>query len=156
MSEFMRLCLVEAARALREGCSPYPGVGVVLEFQARPLVRAHNGKPGQPHAEITALAEAQTKGLDLSQCILHSNLEPCSNQIGLVHSCAKSIIDSGIREVHVSLVDPYHLIKGKGIVTLREAGVRVIEGEMADQARFQNAAYLHRFCPTCGWEISVV
>ena len=153
MSEFMRLCLVEAARAIREGCAPYPGVGVILEYQGLPLIRAHNGQPGQPHAEIKALDEAQTKNLDLTKCVLHTNLEPCCNRAGLVHACTAEIIRHKIPEVHIALADPYHLVKGKGIEELRAAGIKVVLGEMADQARWQNREYFRRYCPNCGWEI---
>jgi diaminohydroxyphosphoribosylaminopyrimidine deaminase/5-amino-6-(5-phosphoribosylamino)uracil reductase len=151
----MRLALVEAARAIREGCAPYPGVGVILEYQGLPIIRAHNGQPGQPHAEVRALDEAQTKNLDLSKCILHTNLEPCCNGIGLVHACTKRILEAKVQEVHIALEDPYHLVRGQGIAELRAAGVKLVLGELADEARFQNRGYINRFCPRCGWEIDV-
>ena len=154
--EFMRLALVEAARAIREGCTPYPGVGVILEFRGMPIVRAHNGTPGQPHAEVRALDEAATKNLDLTLCILHTNLEPCPNRGGLVHACTRRIIEAGIREVHIAMEDPYHLVKGQGIAELQGAGIKVIVGEMADEARWQNRDYTQRYCPHCGWEVEVM
>lgn len=153
MTEFMRLALVESARAIREGCAPYPGVGVILEYQSLPIIRAHNGQPGQPHAEVRALEEALTKGLDLRQCILHTNLEPCSNQVGLVHACTLRILEAGIQEVHVAVEDPYHLVRGRGIARLKAEGLKLVLGELADEARWQNREYFRRFCPHCGWEV---
>lgn len=151
MSEFMRTALVEAGRAV-ESVYPYPGVGVVIVLEGRIIVRARNGSPGSPHAEILAIMDAKRGSWPLKNTTLYTNLEPCCN-LGIAPACTEEIIQSGIPEIHVAIEDPYHLVRGKGFQTLRDAGVKVVIGEMGHEARWQNQRYLARFCPHCGWPI---
>ena len=151
--EFMRLALSQAAIAIREGCAPYPGVGVVIVHQNRALVRAHNGAPGSRHAEPRAIEEALTRELPLKECVLYSTLEPCCNQTGMVHACTREIIQAGIPEVHIALKDPYHLVRGQGIYELKQAGIRVEVGEYENETRWLLRGYLARFCCHCGWPV---
>lgn len=140
---------VEAGRAV-EKAYPYPGVGVIIVEEGRIVGCAHNGQPGEPHAEIKALNEARSRSRDISKCVLYTNLEPCAN-LGLTHSCAEEIVRSGIKEVHISIEDPYHLVRGQGLQILYRRGVSVIKGEYATEATWQNRRYLARFCCHCGW-----
>ena len=152
MSELMRIALAEAGLVVK-AVYPYPGVGAVLAKDGHLLLRCHNDPPGAGrHAEVKLFDEAQARDYDLSKCVLYTNLEPCPNR-GLTHSCVKALIEAGIREVHVALLDPYHLVRGQGIEQLKAAGVNVVLGEMADEARWQNRRYLERFCPHCGWPV---
>ena len=152
-NDWMRLALVEAALVVNE-VYPYPGVGVVLIKEGHLLKRAHNSKPGtgEPHAEVRVLEELQRGQWDAEGVVLYTNLEPCCN-VGLVLSCAEAVVKAGIKEVHVAMRDPYHLVRGKGIEFLEAAGVKVVFGEMEEEARWQNRKYLHRFCPACGWPL---
>ena len=151
MSKWMALALSEAARVVGE-VYPYPGVGVVLVSGEHLLGKAHNGKVGEAHAEVRVLEELQRGQWDSGGVVLYTNLEPCCN-VGVALSCAEAIIRAGVKEVHVAMRDPYHLVRGKGIAALEEAGVKVVYGEMEEQARWQNKRYLERFCPSCGWPI---
>ena len=151
MSEFMRLALVQAALVVQK-VYPYPGVGVVIVHQDHIISKANNGDPGQPHAEIKAIVEAQKGNWPLAESILYTNLEPCSN-IGLQSACTTAIIQSGIRECHVAVRDPYHLVKGQGLKALEDAGIKVVYGEYEEEARWQLRAYFSRFCPKCGWPV---
>lgn len=151
-SDFMRQALVQAALVV-DRVYPYPGVGVILAHGIHVIARANNGEPGQPHAEVKAISMAQKDGWPLSECVLFTNLEPCDN-VGLQQACSRTIIDSGIKEVHVAVRDPYHLVRGQGIARLQEAGVGVVYGEYEEQARWQNHRYFRRFCPKCGWPIA--
>jgi len=147
----MALALAQAALSLRQGCHPYPPVGVVLVQNGEARVRAHNGRPGHPHAEVEAIQMAREKDLDLADCILYTNLEPCANHNGLVHACTQEIIDAGIPEVHISITDPYYLVRGEGVADLVTADIEVVVGEMANETRHLLRKYIHRFCPHCGW-----
>lgn len=152
MNDWMRLALVEAALAVNE-VYPYPGVGVVLVKDDEHLLRrAHNGKVGEAHAEVRVLEELQRGNWDAQGVALYTNLEPCCNT-GLVLSCAEAIVRAGVKEVHIAMRDPYHLVRGKGIAFLEAAGVKVVYGEMEEEARWQNKRYLERFCPSCGWPL---
>lgn len=151
MGEWMRLALVEAALVV-EQCYPYPGVGVVIVKDGQLVNRDHNGSPGQPHAEVSVLEWLQKNDWDAAGAVLYTNLEPCCNK-GLALSCVAAIIQSGIKEVHIAMRDPYHLVRGKGIELLEQAGIKVVYGEMEEEARWQNRKYLARFCCHCGWAL---
>ena len=151
MSKWMALALSEAARVVGE-VYPYPGVGVVLVSGEHLLGKAHNGKVGEAHAEVRVLEELQRGQWDSGGVVLYTNLEPCCN-VGVALSCAEAISRANVKEVHVAMRDPYHLVRGKGIAALEEAGVKVVYGEMEEEARWQNKRYLERFCPSCGWPI---
>ena len=152
MSELMRLALVQAGRAVKE-VYPYPGVGVVIAEKDRVVSLSFNDAPGKGrHAEIKALDEARTRGADLRKCVLYTNLEPCVN-LGLTESCVAAILRADIREVHIAIEDPYHLVRGQGVETLKQAHIKVVVGEMKDEAAWQNKRYLERFCCHCGWPI---
>lgn len=156
MTDWMRLALVEGGRVV-EKVYPYPGVGVVLVQDDKLVAKAHNEPPStameqRRHAEIILLDEARTRTDDLSQCVLYTNLEPCAN-VGLTESCTDAIIRAGIKEVHIAVPDPYHLVRGHGIKILEEAGVKVVLGEYENEERWQNRRYLARFCPHCGWPV---
>jgi diaminohydroxyphosphoribosylaminopyrimidine deaminase / 5-amino-6-(5-phosphoribosylamino)uracil reductase len=158
--KWMALALAQAAVAMRQGCYPYPGVGVVLicPTQDQPIVaRAHNNGPGEEHAELRAVAQWEKLGgkrppAELLQ--LYTNLEPCCNPDGLVGSCSEIIIRSGIPEVHIAITDPYYQVNGQGLAALEAAGVKCFLGELATEARHLMRPYLDRFCPHCGWPVT--
>lgn len=66
------------------------------------------------HAEANAIAYAARYGVSLDLCDLHTTYSPCL-------SCAKLIINAGIREVHC--LAAYH--DGSGTRLLAEAGLGV-------------------------------
>jgi pyrimidine deaminase RibD-like protein len=126
----MHLALTEGRRALPH-CLPNPPVGAVLTRGDAVLAQGHTQPPGRPHAEAMVLAEV---GGDLSDCVLHVTLEPCSFH-GRTPSCAQALIDRGIRFVSVAMVDPDPRNAGKGLEMLRAAGIAVFLGTCALEAR---------------------
>ena len=50
---------------------------------------------------------------------MYVSLEPCCHT-GKTGPCTKSIIDSGIKNVFVSTLDPNPKVKGKGVKELRK------------------------------------
>ena len=84
------------------------------------------------HAEVNAINSVRDKSL-LSQSTIYVNLEPCSH-FGKTPPCADLIIASKIPKVVVAVRDPYSQVAGRGIARLREAGVEVVEGILADRA----------------------
>ncbi|MBI4126230.1 MAG: bifunctional diaminohydroxyphosphoribosylaminopyrimidine deaminase/5-amino-6-(5-phosphoribosylamino)uracil reductase RibD, partial [Deltaproteobacteria bacterium] len=103
--------------------SPNPAVGAVIVKNNRVVGEGYHRKAGGPHAEIVALRHAGTKarGADL-----YVTLEPCCHW-GKTPPCTDAIVAAGIRRVIVGCRDPFPLVKGKGIATLRRAHVRVTE-----------------------------
>lgn len=111
--------------------SPNPLVGSVLTYKGRIAGEGFHQRYGQAHAEVNAIAQTDPELLPF--CTLYVNLEPCSH-FGKTPPCADLIIRSGIRKVVVANQDPNPLVAGKGITKLREAGIEVVTGVLAQQA----------------------
>jgi len=127
---FMAEALAEGRKAL-PACRPNPPVGCVLVRDGEVVGRGFTQPPYQPHAEPMALA--QVTG-DLSDVVAYVTLEPCSFH-NRTPSCAKTLIEAGIRTVVVGMADPHPRNRGAGVRMLREAGVHVIEGVLEAEAR---------------------
>lgn len=126
------------ASAVRASTSPNPWVGAVVEPGG---FEGATQPPGGPHAEIVALEAA---GDAARGATLVVTLEPCAHQ-GRTPPCVDAIIEAGVARVVVGIEDPDPNVRGRGIARLREAGVDVEVGVLADEVRTQLAPYLkHR------------
>ena len=134
---FMRLALLEGRRAL-PSCLPNPPVGCVLVRDGRVIASGFTQPPGQPHAEAMALS--QLAG-DLSDVVAFVSLEPCSFH-GRTPSCAKALVNRGIRRVYVATLDPDPRNSGAGIEILRAAGIVVSVGTLEESALEDLSRYL--------------
>jgi diaminohydroxyphosphoribosylaminopyrimidine deaminase/5-amino-6-(5-phosphoribosylamino)uracil reductase len=133
---------VEAAEVVRGRTSPNPWVGaVVVPEDGGGASAGATAPPGGPHAEVAALEAA---GPAARGGTLYVTLEPCAHH-GRTPPCTDAIVASGIRRVVVGIEDPDPLVSGRGIATLRAAGVEVDTGVGADEVGTQLAAYVkHR------------
>lgn len=101
-SDFMRLALEEARKALEKGEVP---IGAVIEKDGQIVGRGHNltesSKDPTAHAEMTALRQAaQTLGgWRLPGCAMYVTAEPCS-------MCAGAIVLSRIPRLYIGAMDP--------------------------------------------------
>lgn len=118
--------------------SPNPMVGAVVVKDGKVVGKGYHKKAGEPHAEVNALNEA---GKLARGSTLYVNLEPCCFQ-GRTPPCTSAIIEAGISQVFCSLKDPNPLVSGKGIESLKIAGVEVRVGILAEEARRLNETYL--------------
>ncbi|MCK5246024.1 bifunctional diaminohydroxyphosphoribosylaminopyrimidine deaminase/5-amino-6-(5-phosphoribosylamino)uracil reductase RibD [Candidatus Bipolaricaulota bacterium] len=118
--------------------NPNPLVGAVVVVDSQIVGEGWHQRFGGPHAEINALNEA---GAASNGATLYVTLEPCCHH-GKTPPCTQRIIQSGIRKVVVATRDPNPVINGKGLATLREAGIEVHEGVMEDEAVQQNEIFL--------------
>jgi diaminohydroxyphosphoribosylaminopyrimidine deaminase/5-amino-6-(5-phosphoribosylamino)uracil reductase len=96
-----------------------------------------HSRAGAPHAEAEALraARGQVRG-----ATLYVTLEPCAHH-GRTPPCADTLAPLGLRRVVVAMVDPNPCVRGRGIARLRRAGVRVVLGPGAAEARVLTAGY---------------
>ena len=118
--------------------SPNPCVGAVVVSEAGEVLgEGSHTYAGLKHAEVLALEQA---GAQARGATLYLNLEPCSHQ-GRTGPCADAVIAAGIRRVVASMTDPNPLVSGKGFQKLREAGIEVTSGVLADEARLLNEAF---------------
>ena len=133
----MRMALAEGRKAL-PGCLPNPPVGCVLVHRGKVLAAGHTQPPGQPHAEALALERVVGP---LDEVTAYVTLEPCAFH-GRTPSCARTLIERGVRRVVIAILDPDPRNDGKGVALLREAGATVLVGLLADEARRDLEPYL--------------
>jgi len=132
---------VELAAAVRTRTSPNPWVGAVLVTADGQVFDGATQPPGGNHAEIEALLAAGDAALGATVVV---TLEPCSHT-GRTGPCTDALIDAGVARVVVGIEDPDPNVAGQGLDRLREAGIEVAEGVLADRVEAQLAPYLkHR------------
>ena len=119
--------------------SPNPMVGCVIVKNGRIVGEGYHRRFGGAHAEVEALKRA---GLKAHRAALYVNLEPCSHH-GKTPPCVDAIIRSGIKRVVTSCIDPNRLVAGKGIRALRQAGISVRVGILAEEAEALNEKYFY-------------
>jgi diaminohydroxyphosphoribosylaminopyrimidine deaminase / 5-amino-6-(5-phosphoribosylamino)uracil reductase len=135
--KFMRAALNEAKKALGQ-TSPNPAVGAVLVVGDRIVSRGHHRGAGREHAEVECLRNFGASPPD--GATLYVTLEPCSTE-GRTLPCTDAILQAGVRNVVVGTIDVNPRHSGKGILQLRNAGVSVREGVLADDCAHINEAF---------------
>src|SRR5437867_9349759 len=135
--KFIRAALEEARKALGR-TSPNPAVGAVLVIDNQIVAKGHHREAGRDHAEIECLRDF---GAPVpARATLYVTLEPCSTA-GRTAPCTDAILSAGVRNVVVGTTDVNPRHSGKGIVQLRNAGVNVREGILADECAQINEAF---------------
>lgn len=138
--KYMRRALELAAHGMGN-TSPNPMVGaVIVDGAGRIIGEGYHRRCGEGHAEVNAVASVADKDA-LRDCTMYVTLEPCSHY-GKTPPCARLIIDSGIPRVVVGASDPFREVSGRGIRMLRDAGVEVVEGVLADESRELNRRFM--------------
>ena len=117
--------------------SPNPMVGAVIVKKGIVIGEGYHAKAGEAHAEIIALRKA---GEEAKGSTLYLNLEPCTHY-GRTPPCAPVIIEAGVRRVVIGIEDPNPLIKGKGMESLRKAGLEVKVGILEKECQKLNEAF---------------
>ncbi len=111
--------------------TPNPPVGALVVREDKVVGRGYHPVAGQPHAEVFALRESgqQAHGADL-----YVTLEPCCHQ-GRTGPCTEEIIAAGVARVYIGATDPNPQVSGKGAERLRQAGIEVNSGLLADECQ---------------------
>jgi diaminohydroxyphosphoribosylaminopyrimidine deaminase / 5-amino-6-(5-phosphoribosylamino)uracil reductase len=136
---FMRQALTLAKRGYGN-TSPNPLVGAVLVKGGKVIGKGFHKAAGQPHAEIEAVNDAKKKGESPKGADLYVTLEPCCTY-GRTPPCTDSIIAAGIKRVFVAATDPNPAHKGEGLKILQNAGIRVAQGLLAEEAERLNESF---------------
>lgn len=136
----MRAALTLAARGLGR-VWPNPAVGCVLVSpDQRVIARGWTQPGGRPHAETEALRRA---GAAAKGATAYVSLEPCSHH-GKTPPCAEALIAAGIARCVVAIEDADTRVQGRGLETLRAAGVAVTVGPLRAEAGELNAGFFSR------------
>ncbi|MEW9699050.1 bifunctional diaminohydroxyphosphoribosylaminopyrimidine deaminase/5-amino-6-(5-phosphoribosylamino)uracil reductase RibD [Paenibacillus sp. SI8] len=133
---YMRLALQLAESALGQtGINPV--VGCVLVKDGRIIGMGAHLQRGQGHAEVLAL---QMAGLEAKGSTAYVTLEPCSH-FGKTPPCSDRLIEAGVVRVVVAGTDPNPQVAGSGIAKLRNHGIDVSVGLLAEESSALNEVF---------------
>ena len=111
--------------------TPNPNVGCIIVRDGRVVGRGWTQKGGRPHAEAQALEQA----LDRAHgACCYVTLEPCFHLSPRGPRCADLLARAGVARVVIALRDPDPRTDGQGAAWLRERGIAVEMGLMANEA----------------------
>jgi len=127
--EAMRHALMLAARGPR-GVNPQVGA-VLLSADGEVLAEGWHRGAGTAHAEVDALSKLPAGAARGATAVV--TLEPC-NHTGRTGPCAQALIEAGVARVVYALDDPGE-VSGGGGARLRAAGIEVMGGVLAEDAR---------------------
>ncbi|MCI5077107.1 bifunctional diaminohydroxyphosphoribosylaminopyrimidine deaminase/5-amino-6-(5-phosphoribosylamino)uracil reductase RibD [Oricola sp.] len=140
---FMAACIRLSRRHLgRTGTNPSVGTLIVADEGKGPIIVGHGvtALGGRPHAEPVALGEAGERARGATAYV---TLEPCAHH-GRTPPCAEALVRAGVARVVVAATDPDDRVSGRGYEILRSAGIEVVPGVLADEARSVLSSYLTR------------
>ena len=138
--EAMQVAIAEALKA-RGQTGENPIVGAVIVEDDKIVARGHHRFFGGPHAEVEVLkAFAGKPSVD---AVLYVTLEPCCT-VGKTGKCTDMIIASGIKKVVVGTIDPNPKHRGEGIKILKQAGIDVTTGVLAEDCKALNPEFNSR------------
>jgi len=134
---FMRAALEEAQKAVGQ-TSPNPAVGAVLVVDDRIVAKGHHRGAGHEHAEVECL---RTFGAKIpARATLYITLEPCST-FGRTAPCTNAIVKAGVKNIVTGAVDVNPRHSGRGITQLRDAGLNVRDGILAEECARLNESF---------------
>lgn len=134
---YMERALALAARG-RGTTTPNPMVGAVIVKDGRIIGEGYHIRAGEGHAEVNAFKNAAE---DVTGATMYVTLEPCSHY-GKTPPCADKIVEKKIGRVVVGALDPNPLVAGRGIEKIRNAGIPVVTGVLAEESIALNEVFM--------------
>lgn len=119
-SDLMKLAIEEHLK-----CSEFPRVGVVVAKSGEVLSTGYRGETKGVHAERIAIRKLTNEQVQGST--VFTTLEPCVvlHNDQEIDSCAQLLIDSGVSEVLIGVLDPNGTIYSQGYRKLLENNISV-------------------------------
>jgi len=139
---FMAHALALAAQGMYVP-TPNPRVGCVIVKHGDILAQGVTQASGCAHAEVMALRDLAQKGLSCEGTTVYVSLEPCSHH-GKTPPCTDALIKARPARVVIAHVDPFPVVSGRGIAALRQAGIEVTVGVLAQEALAMNPGFVSR------------
>lgn len=117
-----------------------PLVGCVIVKDEVVIAEGWHQLCGDSHAEINALKVAgeQAKG-----ATVYVSLEPCCHQ-GKTGPCSEALIKAGISKLVFGMTDPNPQVAGKGVESIKEAGIEVYGPVLEKECEAINAGFIKR------------
>ncbi len=131
--KYMQMAISLAKKG--ENVCPNPLVGCIIVKRGQIVGRGYHDVCGGPHAEKIALDQAKHKA---KNSIMYVTLEPCSHW-GKTAPCTEEIVNAGVREVVIGMLDPNPKVNGHDILKMR--GLKVRSGMLEDECRKMNEGY---------------
>ena len=132
--------------------SPNPRVGCLIRKNGRTIAEGWHQSSGTPHAE--AMAVKQLNGKDATAAEVFVNLEPCAHQ-AKTPPCTAALLALKPARVIIATTDPNPQVSGKGIATLRQAGITVSQlsppSPVFARALELNIGFMSRFIRRRPW-----
>lgn len=123
------------------GCvAPNPSVGCVIVNDGVIVGAGRTQNKGRPHAEDVAIKMAKERSVGGQAYI---TLEPCAHD-DTTPSCARKLVDAGIRKCYISTLDPDERTNGRGVRVLERGGVSVSLNILKQEAEVINAGFFSR------------
>jgi diaminohydroxyphosphoribosylaminopyrimidine deaminase/5-amino-6-(5-phosphoribosylamino)uracil reductase len=137
----------EALKLAKKGMSwtnPHPMVGAIIVKGEKIIAQGYHHRFGDEHAEADAIIKATSK--DLRGATMYVTLEPCHLPYDLHGKripCYEYIRHSGIKKVHIAMLDSNPEVSGRGKALLEKAGITTTLGIMNKEALKLNETYHH-------------
>lgn len=134
-TRFMERAL-ELAQLSKDFSGTNPPVGAVIVQNGAIVGEGFHRGPGTPHAEAAALADARDRGNSVAGGTVYVTLEPCCHEGNgkRTPACTRALIAAQVSKVVFAVFDPNPRVSGQGATSLREAGITVETGLLADRA----------------------
>ena len=139
-ARFMRAAIALSLRGLGR-TAPNPNVGCLIVRDGTIIGRGWTQPGGRPHAEARALAQADGQS---SGATAYVTLEPCFHLSPRGPRCVELLQRADIARVVIATPDPDPRTQGRSIAWLKERGVAVDVGLMAQEARAAMAPFFAR------------
>lgn len=137
---YMRRALQLASLGI-EKARPNPMVGCVIVENDEIIGEGWHQEYGKAHAEVNAVNSVlpEHRGR-LKKATFYVTLEPCSH-FGKTPPCANLLVSLSPRRVVVCQEDPFPLVDGKGLALLKQAGIEVNVGLLAQEGEWLNRRF---------------
>lgn len=119
--------------------TPNPMVGAVIVKNGKVIGEGYHIRAGEGHAEVNAFRDAGDE--DVSGATMYVTLEPCSHY-GKTPPCVDKIVEKRIGRVVVAALDPNPMVAGRGIQKIRDAGIPVVTGVLAEKSIQLNEVFM--------------
>lgn len=133
---------IELAKRGMGHVSPNPMVGALIVRDDRVIGEGWHEQYGGLHAERNALKDCRERGEDPEGATMYVSLEPCCHY-GKTPPCTEAIIENRIARVVYGSLDPNPQVAGKGLETLRAAGITVDGPVLEKRCMDLNRIFFH-------------
>jgi len=136
--KYIKRCIELAKNGLGK-TYPNPMVGSVIVLNDSIIGEGWHKKAGEPHAEVNAINSVSDKSL-LKDATIYVSLEPCSHY-GKTPPCANLIVENGIPNVVIGVIDKNSIVSGLGVKHLQNNGCNVIVGVLEQECKELNKRF---------------